>query len=155
MTTADQGDDEMPTRTKIIIVVVIMVVIGALTFMDHQSKGRNKLTGPQEQQHNTRQWTNVLQFTGNGTKKSATFDLLGGEARLKYSYKGMKGVGGGLFAIYVVAHGDDINKTGGFPEIMTQAESEESVGTIQHEAGRYYLNVNAVGNWSVIVEELR
>ena len=42
---------------------------------------------------------------------------------------------------------------GGVPEVMTQAESEESESSIQKGAGRYYLNVNVSGSWTVTVEE--
>lgn len=98
-------------------------------------------------------WTEVYTFKGNGMKKSPVFELTGGVARLKYKYKGQGGIGMGMLAVYVVDEGQDIMKVGGFPEIMTQAESEESESTIQKGSGRYYLNVNAVGSWTVIVEE--
>ena len=36
---------------------------------------------------------------------------------------------------------------------MTSAEKEESESYIHKSAGKYYLNVNAQGDWVVIVEE--
>lgn len=100
-------------------------------------------------------WTKVYSFSGNGMKKSPAFELTGNEARLTYSYKAPGGIGMGMFSVYVVDEGEDIMKTGGIPEIMTQAENEESESTIQKSAGKYYLNVNASGNWTVTVEELK
>jgi len=86
-------------------------------------------------------------------KKSPTFELTGNDARIKYNYKADGNIG--MFAVYIVDEGDDIMKTGGFPEVMSQAENEESESTIQKSEGRYYLNVNATGNWKVTIEELR
>jgi hypothetical protein len=101
------------------------------------------------------QWTEVYTFKGNGVKKSPSFELKGGETRLKYKYKSNNGIGVGMFAAYVVEQGKDIMKQGGIPEVMTSAESEESESSIQKSAGRYYLNINATGNWTVIVEEFK
>lgn len=61
----------------------------------------------------------------------------------------------GMFAAYVVDEGVEIMKSGGIPEIMTQAENEESESAIHKSAGRYYLDINATGKWSVTVEELQ
>lgn len=102
-----------------------------------------------------KKWTKVYAFSGNGMKKSPSFELTGNEARIKYSYKADGGMGMGMFAVYVVDDGDDIMKTGGVPEVMSQAENEESESTIQKSKGRYYLNVNASGSWTVTVEEFK
>ncbi len=88
-------------------------------------------------------------------KKSPPFTLHGNEARLKYKYKTNAHIGTGMFAAYVVTDGEDIMKTGGIPEVMTQAEKEESETALQKSPGRYYLTINAVGNWVVTVQELR
>lgn len=104
---------------------------------------------------NEKKWTTVYSFSGNGLKKSPTFELTGNEARIKYSYKADGNVGIGMFAVYVVDEGEDIMKTGGFPEVMTQAENEESESTIQKSEGKYYLNINASGSWTVSIEELQ
>ena len=64
-------------------------------------------------------------------------------------------MGMGMFAAYVVDEGKDIMKQGGIPEVMTSAENEESESSIQKSAARYYLNINATGNWTVTVEEFK
>ncbi len=61
----------------------------------------------------------------------------------------------GIFSVYVVDEGDDITKTGGIPEVMTQAENEESESALQKKSGRYYLRVNASGDWVVTIEEFK
>jgi hypothetical protein len=103
----------------------------------------------------SKQWIEVYTFKGNGMKKSPAFTLTGGEARLKYNYKAEGGIGMGMFAAYVVDEGRDIMKTGGFPEVMTQAENEESETALHKGSGRYYLNINAAGSWVVTVEEFK
>jgi len=39
------------------------------------------------------------------------------------------------------------------PEVMSTVDHEESESAIQKSSGKYYLNVNASGKWSVVVEE--
>jgi hypothetical protein len=98
----------------------------------------------------TLEWNEVTKFKGNGMKKSSVFILTGKTARLKYKYQSPSNVG--VFAVYVLNEGVDFSKSGGTSEIMT-AKSEESESSIQKAAGRYYLNVNASGSWTVTVEE--
>jgi len=115
-----------------------------------------KTTTPEpEEQPKIKQWTEVYTFKGNGMKKSPTFELTGGEAKLKYKYESQDGIGVGMFAAYVVDEGKDIMKQGGIPEVMTSEEKEESESSIQKSAGRYYLYINATGKWTVTVEELK
>ncbi|MBS1936287.1 MAG: hypothetical protein JSS84_00540 [Bacteroidetes bacterium] len=102
-----------------------------------------------------KKWTEVYTFSGNGMKKSPAFELTGGDAKLVYKYKAPGGIGMGMFSAYVVNEGEDIMQTGGIPEIMTQTESEESESAIHKGSGRYYLNVNASGNWTVSVLEYK
>lgn len=98
-------------------------------------------------------WIEVYTFKGNGLKKSSTFELSGGEAKIKYKFKSFLGLG--MFAVYVVNDGTDIMTVGGIPELMTSAEQEESESSIQKRAGRYYLNVNGAGDWIVTIEEFK
>lgn len=106
-----------------------------------------------EEQTSQKSWQTVYTFKGNGMKKSPTFELTGGEARLKYKYNSDNGMG--MFAAYVVEQGKDIMKQGGIPEVMTSAENEESESSIQKSAGRFYLTINSIGNWTVRVEEYK
>ncbi|MES0488999.1 MAG: hypothetical protein ABUK01_03345 [Leptospirales bacterium] len=97
-----------------------------------------------------KQWTEVYTYKGSGMKKSAPFQLMGGSVRAKYKFKAGRY---SLFSFYVVPEGQDIMKTGGFPDVMIQ-QSEESETSIQQPAGSYYLNVNSSGGkWEIVVEE--
>ncbi|HRY33413.1 MAG TPA: hypothetical protein P5531_10645 [Bacteroidales bacterium] len=136
----------------IIIGVLVLLFILAGLFGPDNSKQTNS-TNKSGAEKSQKEWTEVYVFKGNGMKQSPVFELFGGEARLRYSYKGAEGLGVGVFGVYVVNEGDDVMKSGGAPEIMTSAEKEESESYIHKSAGKYYLNVNAQGDWVVIVEE--
>ena len=97
-------------------------------------------------------YVKLLEFSGNGTKKSAVFELHGNHARLRYRYKS-EDAGMGLFSVYIVPDGEDITVSGGIPEVMSTANHEESESAIQKSSGKYYLDVNATGKWSIVVEE--
>lgn len=140
--------------------IIALIVIANIGDKEDKSQSASNSTTTESTTTTTeptkeKQWETVYTFKGNGMKKSPVFELTGGDARLKYSYKAPGGLGMGMFSVYVVDEGDDIMKTGGIPEVMTQAENEDSESAIQKGSGRYYLNVNASGNWVVTVEELK
>jgi hypothetical protein len=94
------------------------------------------------------------EFKGNGSKKSANFHLLGNEQKLVYTYHSNNPYNG-IFAVYVVDKGADVMKTGGFPEMTIDKLKDNSESAIQKETGDYYLNVTAVGNWTIKVMEIQ
>lgn len=148
-------------KTWIIVVgiIFILIIIGNLNSEDKSNKSqtdKNSETSiTSKDQEDNKKWTEIYTFKGNGLKKSPSFELSGENARLKYKYQAPKGLGMGVFSVYVVNEGQDIMETGGIPEVMTQSENEESESSIQKSAGRYYLNVNASGDWMVTVEEMK
>jgi hypothetical protein len=145
-----------------VIVIAVLVVLGIIgkscggnsdTNTSSSSTTEEKVAAEPEQQ---KAWTEVYVFSGSGEKKSPLFDLTGREARLRYKYQtSSPDLGMGMFSVYVVDEGDDIMKTGGIPEVMTTEESEESESSIYKSSGRYYLNVSAMGKWTIIVEEYK
>lgn len=139
-------------KTWVIIVGVIILLI-IIANLGGNDKSSSTSTSTDTETSKAKQWTVVYEFKGNGMKKSPVFELAGNSAKLKYKYQGQGGIGIGAFAVYVVEEGKDVMVEGGVPEVMTQAESEESESSIQKGAGRYYLNVNASGSWIVTVEE--
>lgn len=141
----------------VFITVILIANIAAKTDKSETTKNSeiNKNSNSKTLQTKEKQWTTVYTFKGNGMKKSQVFELTDGHARLKYSYKAPGDIGSGFFSVYVVDESEDIMKTGGIPEVMTQAENEESESAIQKGSGRYYLDVNASGNWVVTVQELK
>lgn len=145
-----------------VIIVGVLLILTIIGNFGKKGKTNNSESSRQIDMNNTptekvqeKKWTEVYSFTGNGMKKSPAFTLEGGEAKVVYKYKAPNGLGMGMFAVYVVDEGEDIMKSGGFPEVMTQAENEESESAIQKSSGRYYLDVNASGTWSVSVYEFK
>jgi len=139
-----------------VTILISIIVLANLGGNDKKSSNsKTETTNTTAEPEKEKQWTEVYSFKGNGMKKSPVFELTGEDARIKYSYKAPGGLGMGMFSVYVVDEGEDIMKTGGIPEVMTQAESEESESSIQKSAGKYYLNVNASGSWTVVIEEMR
>jgi len=143
-------------------VVLLGIIIALWVIGNLSKKNSSDISSPNLQNESTsspsestqeKKWTEVYTFSGNGMKKSPSFELSGGDAKLVYKYKAPGGLGMGLFSVYVVDEGKDIMKTGGFPEVFTQAENEESESALQKSSGRYYLNVNASGSWKVSVFE--
>jgi hypothetical protein len=101
---------------------------------------------------NSKSYVKLLEFSGNGTKKSSIFELHGNHARLRYKYKsGEAGIG--VFSVFIVPDGVDLTESGGIPEVISSADHEESESAIQKSAGKYYLSVDAAGSWSIVVEE--
>lgn len=134
----------------VIITSFVVVALGSKDEKEEETKSKQN-----KELVKTDEWEEVYRFKGNGMKKSPVFKLNGNEARIKYKYQSTDGVSMGMFAAFVVDEGLDIMKDGGIPEVMTQSESEESETSIQKNAGNYYLNVNASGNWTVIVEQVK
>ena len=136
-----------------VLAIALFFVFAVASGSDDKKTSDSSTTSEQKEETSERKWVEVYTFKGNGMKKSPTFELFGGEARLKYNYASDNEVG--MFAAYVVDEGKDIMKQGGIPEVMISVEKEQSESSIQKSAGRYYLNINATGNWTVTVEELK
>lgn len=135
----------------------IFIAFGSV---DDEKNDNNSTTNSSEQNStssedtdNQKEWTELVQFKGNGNKKSDVFTYSGGKARMRYNFKAGDM---GMFATYVVKEGQDIMREGGFPEVMIQA-GEEGESNLSHlNKGNYYLNVSSAnGNWVVIIEELK
>lgn len=144
-----------------VTVIIALIVLANIGNKNKDSKTSSSSTSTTTQSTSAseptqeKKWTEVYSFSGNGMKKSPAFSLSGGDAKLVYKYKAPGGLGMGMFSVYVVDEGEDVMKTGGIPEVMTQAENEESESAIQKSSGRYYLNVNASGSWTVSVVEYK
>ncbi len=134
-----------------VTVIIVLIFIGNISGKGSSSSSSTETS----EQDASKEWVNVFEFDGNGMKKSESFKLNGGKTKLLYAYQGEKGLGMGMFSAYVVDEGDDIMRTGGVPEIMTQAESDKGETYIRKSSGEYYLNVMADGQWKVIVQELK
>lgn len=99
--------------------IIALIVIANIGGKEDKSQSASNSTTTESTTTTTeptkeKQWETVYTFKGNGMKKSPVFELTGGDARLKYSYKAPGGLGMGMFSVYVVDEGDDIMKTGVF-----------------------------------------
>ncbi|HVU57191.1 MAG TPA: hypothetical protein VHD83_19150 [Puia sp.] len=137
-------------------IFIMIGIIGAAIDGSHPKTGSssNSDASGASTSSNTpqRSYVKLLEFSGNGKKKSIVFELHGNHARFKYKYKS-EGSGMGFFSVYVTPDGEDVMETGGIPEVMSTADHEQSESAIQRSAGKYYLDVNAAGSWSIVVEE--
>lgn len=155
----NEQKQKMSLGKKVLIGLGVFLLIGIIANAGKDINPTNNTNSggteasQQSSSTNEKKWTEVYTFKGNGTKKSPVFELTGGNAKIKYTYKATGNIGMGMFAVYVIDEGVDIMKEGGVPEIMSQAENEESESSIQKGAGRYYLEVNASGSWTVTIEE--
>lgn len=138
-----------------VIVIGVIIALGVIGNLSKKNNSDISSLNAESESKKEKKWTEVYTFSGNGMKKSPAFELGGGDAKLVYKYNAPGGLGMGMFAAYVVNEGEDIMQTGGIPEVMTQAENEESESAIQKGSGRYYINVNASGTWAVSVLEYK
>lgn len=100
----------------------------------------------------TGEFKKVLFFHGNGKKRSISFHLNGYEARLRYKYYSVSEYIG-VFNIYVVDKYQDVFRDGGIPEVSVTSLRVNDESALQKQPGDYCLQVNAAGDWAVIVEE--
>ncbi|WP_295811759.1 hypothetical protein [uncultured Apibacter sp.] len=135
----------------VFIFIFIGMVIGILfLFKNAIKQSTNQSTKQTELQKNL-VYKDIFVFKGNGKKKSEVFHLSGNEAKFVYKYS--PGSETEIFTVYVVDKGVDILDKGEIPEIMAANKKEESESIIYKSEGDYYLDVNAVGDWEIIVQE--
>ena len=80
-------------------------------------------------------------------KKSEVFHLSRNEAKFVTRIRN-----GNIYSICIDKRVDILEK-GEIPEIMAANKKEESESIIYKSEGDYYLDVNAVGDWEIIVQE--
>ncbi|NVM99035.1 TM2 domain-containing protein [Arthrobacter sp. SDTb3-6] len=101
-----------------------------------------------------KKWTTVATLSGTADSSSQVFELTGGEAQLRYDFKG--GADTVVAAVYLEPEGKDIAKDGAFPLVML-SKPDANVTALHKSAGKYYLDVRAanIDSWTVTVEEKR
>lgn len=144
--------------TLIVISLIFIIAIGSIfSSKDTTNQTTNQSTDQTDQTDQTEPqkkltYKDVFVFKGNGKKKSEAFHLTGNDAKLVYKYS--SGISqGGVFNVSVIKKGDDVAVEGEMPEILITSSKEESEGTIQKPEGDYYLDVDAMGNWEITVQE--
>ncbi|MDZ4169065.1 MAG: DUF2510 domain-containing protein [Coriobacteriia bacterium] len=97
-------------------------------------------------------WVKVTSLSGKGNKRSKTFEIGSGEVELKYSVKGGESL---ICGIYVVPEGQNLQKEGGFPEVMVSEAGKDSTMLVK-DPGTYYLDVTSANcDWTLTILEKR
>lgn len=143
------------------IIFVGLIIIGAIA---SAGKSGNNTTSAPSTNGNTdsqtenaqptsstpKEWVTVSEVSGNSNKRTDTFRLGGGKARLTYTFDGGTAIIG---SIYVMKEGESLEEKGGFPEVtVTEAGTDSTFLT--KGAGNYYLDIKSANtDWTVKVEE--
>lgn len=140
---------------------VALIVIGAIasagkspststTAPSESSKSNSQAETTEPTSSAPKEWTTVTEVSGNSNKRTDTFSLTGGKARLTYTFEGGTAIIG---SIYVMKEGESLDEQGGFPEVtVTEAGTDSTFLT--KGAGSYYLDIkSANADWTVKVEE--
>ena len=102
-----------------------------------------------------KRWTKVISVSGSSDKRTDVFTLHGGKTRLTYKFTDTSGFGSIVGAIYVVAEGESLAKSGGIPEVTVSEPGSDST-FLAKDAGRYYLDISAANaRWTVTIQEYR
>lgn len=149
-------------KKKIILGVIGVIVVLGIIGAAGGDKGTNNSTGANSNGNNTeekaqadqpKQWVTVIEANGTANKKTASFELKGGQQKITYTFKGNDPYVIG--AIYIMKEGTSKEEQGGIAEVMVQkAGTDETIA--RKSAGTYYLDVTAANaSWTVKVEEER
>ncbi len=137
--------------SKGIRIFIAVVLIGvAISFMPNNSERDTDVTADQMSTENVSEETSskdyqkVFEFSGNGAKKSEPFVITGDRFKIKYNCTG------DLCSASLYKIGNS------FPSdlIMNTTDSVNDE-TIIYGSGEYYINVNSIGTYSMIVEDYR
>jgi len=105
-----------------------------------------------EQPQEPKKFIDIIKVTTEQDKQTKTFDLLGGEQKLKYSSTGGDY---SLCYIYIVEEGKSLDIDGGFPEVSLDG-TQEGETFLRKSTGRYYLHIKTVnGSCSASLTELQ
>jgi hypothetical protein len=98
------------------------------------------------------QWRKINTWTGSGNKETESFETQGPEWRIVWKFDKGQLPADGLLQIY--AH-DAGGKHVVSLATNVVAESKADVSYVRTPPGRYYLRINAIGNWSATAEDRR
>jgi hypothetical protein len=101
-------------------------------------------------------WTTTHTFTGSGAKKTATF-AVGNDWKIIYTCSGMN-IGGITSDANLIVSVDNSDGTPADPAAINticKAGKTTSDNTEEHQSGNVYLDVNAEGDWTLQVQEMK
>jgi hypothetical protein len=95
-------------------------------------------------------WTTEQTFTGNGSKKTATF-VVGNDWKILWSCVETNGLDSPFFlTVY-----DPSNSMVDAPQTTCKASTTTTGETEEHQAGTFYLDVNTSVAWVIRVQEMK
>ena len=98
-------------------------------------------------------WKVAMFLSGNSSKRSPLFDLIGQEARMIYRVEGDVW---SIFSVTVMEAGTSTYRDGAIPDIMTTGPCPGEMSYLYVGPGRYYLDVTAANAaWSVVIQDRR
>jgi hypothetical protein len=101
----------------------------------------------------TPQWTTVQTFTGNGTKKTAVFNV-GNDWKIIWSCNPSSSFGGQYNVIVDVNNADATPLDPGAVNTICKAGNTGDM-TEEHQGGDVYLDVSSEGSWKILVQVLK
>jgi hypothetical protein len=117
-----------------------------------EQKQETKSVEERQEVQKPKEWTKVIEVSGNSNKRTDTFTLYGGKTKLTYNVKGTTAV---IVSIYVLPEGHSLQEQGGFPEV-TVTEPGTDTTFLTKKAGNYYLDISSANaSWTVKIEEER
>jgi hypothetical protein len=106
--------------------------------------------------NSTEKWTTTHTFTGSGAKKTATF-AVGNDWKIVYTCSGMN-IGGITSDANLIVSVDNSDGTPADPAAINticKAGKTTSDNTEEHQSGNVYLDINAEGDWTLQVQEMK
>jgi hypothetical protein len=106
--------------------------------------------------NNTGRWTTTHTFTGSGAKKTATFSI-GDDWKIVYTCSGMNIGGTTSDANFIVSvyNSDGTLVDPAAINTICKADKTTSDNTEEHQNGNVYLDVNAEGDWTIQIQEMK
>jgi hypothetical protein len=145
----------------IIIVLIVVVAVGVSASKGGGSSSTTTTqnggtTQPTATPTHTPKWTTVQTFTGNGEKKTAIFSVPD-DWKIVWSCTGQNidGVTADG-ALTVLVYNSDGSLADTAVNATCKAGSKPTTdNTEEHQSGSVYLDVNATGDWTIQIQELK
>lgn len=102
-------------------------------------------------------WTTVQTFTGNGAKKTSLF-AVSNDWKIVWTCNGQN-IGGvtadGVLTVSVYGSDNSIVDPGAVNATCKAGSKPTSDVTEEHQGGNIYLDVNATGDWTIQIQEMK
>jgi hypothetical protein len=139
-------------KTILTSLLFSVIVMSCGDAVDSKSTDSATVASKPAEDAKAKEWQLVTEFKNNGQKNSQTFNLSGGEVKVEYDYKSdIDDMG--LFYVYLMDKGTDLNQDGGLPDITSDQSKDKSESFLHKTSGEYYIAVNAQGKYDIKIFE--